>query len=248
MGRFTIGNPEILALSKEIATLEDHFFKDKITAEIIHIPEDRTGNVIKRNQLRAYEIPFLTNTTSNNVLKLNDLYIQIKNNKIVLYSKKFKKEVIPMLSNAHNYGGSSLSIYHFLASIQSQYFKPIYSFSWQNVTSHYNYFPRVCYQNIILKKAFWTIETLELETFKINKKDYSRWIEFTEKRKLPQYVNWVNGDNLLLLDIKNKPCQTILIDAVLKYKKLILEEFLFDLEKDKFANQVVFSISKEKLN
>jgi hypothetical protein len=105
-------------------------------------------------------------------LKLNDLYIQIKNNKIVLYSKKFKKEVIPMLSNAHNYGGSSLSIYHFLASIQSQYFKPIYSFSWQNVTSHYNYFPRVCYQNIILKKAFWTIETLELETFKINKKGF----------------------------------------------------------------------------
>jgi hypothetical protein len=48
LGRFCHGNIEILDFVKEIAVFEKSFYSDAIIAEIVHLPESRTGNVILR--------------------------------------------------------------------------------------------------------------------------------------------------------------------------------------------------------
>ena len=54
---------------------------------------------------RAYEIVYLSNSEipTENQIFINDLYVSIKNDSIQLRSKKLDKEVIPILSNAHNF-------------------------------------------------------------------------------------------------------------------------------------------------
>jgi len=228
--------------------VENRFYNDKLTAEIVHIPEDRTGNILKRPPLRNFEIPYLANSSAAATHKLlpADLWVTIRENQVILFSKKHKKEIIPFLSNAHNYITHALPCYQFLAELHQEYFETIANFSWGNLLSHYTYFPRVYYQEVLLSKETWIIRETELEKKKVlSVKDIKN---FAKDMNLPQYINWVNGDNTLVLDLENTYCQQIFLDVVKKYKKVTFEEFLFENQSavtdslnDNYANQIILS-------
>ena len=167
LGRFCNINESILNLTNEIIEKEKEYYNDKILAEVVHIPEDRTGNILRRPILREYEIPYLSNSDVNFDFKIdiNDLMVSIQNNKIILRSRKLNKEIIPCLSNAHNYGKNSLPIYHFLSDLQSQGNKPIYNFSCGVLETHYSFFPRVYYKEVIIAKAKWIVNLDEIKEF-----------------------------------------------------------------------------------
>ena len=92
-------------LTKNIAKKEEALYKDYILAEITHLPEARIGNIVRRPTLREYEIPFLAQSvlSADYQISAEDLFISVKNNRIVLRSGKLNKEVKPYLTNAHNY-------------------------------------------------------------------------------------------------------------------------------------------------
>ncbi|MCV9930456.1 lantibiotic dehydratase family protein [Flavobacterium sp. LS1R49] len=258
LGRFCNGNRSIHNLTKEIIERESDYYSDKILAEVVHIPESRTGNILRRPILREYEIAYLSipGVSESQVIDLNDLMIAIKGNKIILRSKKYNKEVIPCLSNAHDYSNNSLPIYHFLCDLQSQNLKPIYSFNWGVLDLHYNFFPRVLYKDVILSKAKWTVYKNEIDQFL--KIDSSKLLEtFTiwkNQRNIPKLVNWVNSDNTLLLDLEKEICIQLFLKSVQNYSKIILEEFLFsnnsivkDANSEDFSNQFILSFYKEQI-
>jgi len=170
LGRFCNGNKDIMDLTTQIIDKETEYHTDKILAEIVHIPESRTGNILRRPVLREYEIAYLSNSGVENDsrIELTDMMISIKNGSIFLRSKKYNKEVIPCLSNAHNYFNKSLPIYHFLCDLQSQNVKPVCGFSWGGLESHYDFFPRVNYGEVILSKARWMLSKNEIEQFSKN--------------------------------------------------------------------------------
>ncbi|MBC5837292.1 lantibiotic dehydratase family protein [Flavobacterium muglaense] len=258
LGRFCNGNTTIHNLTKEIVEKEKKCYPDKILAEIVHIPESRTGNILRRPVLRDYEIAYLSNSgvTRDYALDINDLMVSIKNNRIILRSKKHDKEVIPCLSNAHNYSSQSLPIYHFLCDLQLQDVKPIYSFSWGILESHYDFFPRVNYKDVILSKAKWIVSKKEIVSFlKTDEsqlfKVFKRW---RLERNIPRFANWVHFDNTLLLDFEKEICVRLLLKSVSKYSKITLEEFLFaegsivkNKDGDFFSNQFILSFYKEEL-
>lgn len=59
LGRFCHSDSKIYQFTKEITEREHLDNEDKIIAEIVHLPESRTGNILLRPNLRKYEIPFL---------------------------------------------------------------------------------------------------------------------------------------------------------------------------------------------
>lgn len=256
LGRFCNGNAEIYNLTKEIVDKEEKFHSDKITAEIVHIPESRTGNILRRPVLRQHEIAYLSNpgVSKNDTIDLSDLSLSIVNNRIVLYSEKYKKEVLPCLSNAHNFSGNSLPIYHFLCDLQGQNSKPIYSFGWGILENHYDFFPRVTYKEIILSKAKWIIKKEEIISLsKVDKNNLSE--EFSKwrlNRNIPRYANWANGDNTLLFDFEAKISLELFLKSIQNREEFTLEEFLFtqnsvvknNADHD-FCNQFILSFYKE---
>ncbi|WP_337965394.1 lantibiotic dehydratase family protein [uncultured Flavobacterium sp.] len=257
LGRFCNGNPDIHNLTKEIVAKEEAFHHDKILAEIVHIPQSRTGNILRRPVLRNYEIVYLANSgvEKENVIDLNDLFVSIKGDKIILRSKKLNKEIIPCLSNAHNFSSDSLPLYHFLCDLQAQNMKPIFNFDWGILESHYNYFPRVEYKEIILSKAKWIIMKEDIIPFlKVNNTDlfevFSNW---RIDKNIPYLVNWVNFDNTLLLDFRTEIGIQLFLKSTQNRTKIILEEFLFENNSivknssgEDFSNQFIVSFYKEQ--
>ncbi|MDR6763862.1 hypothetical protein J2Y38_004086 [Flavobacterium sp. 2755] len=258
LGRFCNGNNEIYNLTKEIIKKENEFHQEKILAEIVHIPESRTGNILKRPVLRKHEISYLCKpgVSQEDNLDLEDLYVSVKSNRIILRSKKYNKEIVPCLSNAHNFSSSiSLPIYNFLCHLQLEDIKPVYSFNWGILESHYDFFPRVTYKEIILSKAKWRVKKNELILFyTINKNDLANeFLKWRLKRNIPRFANWVNSDNTLLFDFESPICIELFLKAIKQKEDFFLEEFLFTEKSvvensggDHFSNQIILSYYKEK--
>ena len=258
LGRFCNGNPEIYNLTKQIIQKENEYHDDKILAEIVHIPESRTGNILKRPPLRKHEISYLckSGVLKESNLELEDLYVSVKSNRIVLRSKKYNREILPCMSNAHNFTNNSLPIYHFLCELEIQDTKPIFSFNWGVLDLHYNYFPRVIYKGIILCKAKWKIKKEEIASFykldqNVMKDLFFKW---RSQRNIPRFVNWLNYDNTLLFDLESSIAIELFLKSIKQKEEFFLEEFLFTEKSivknntgDDFSNQIILSYYKEKI-
>lgn len=260
IGRFCNGDEAIHNLAKEIIEKETALNPNKILAEILHLPQARTGNVLRRPCLRQFEIPYLGNSVlpKENQITLEDLCISVKGNKVILKSKSHNKEILPCLSNAHNYSYNSLPIYHFLCDLQGQSKNPISSFSWGVLENHYDYFPRVLYSGVVLSKAKWIINYDELQEFAkstLTDEEQNNFKSWKQNKRIPQYVNVVNGDNTLLLDLNVEIGIKLFLKSIKPNSRIILEEFLFhensvvkDENSNSFANQFVLSFYKSNKN
>jgi len=257
LSRFCHANSAIDNLTKKIVQKENDYYPNKILAEIVHIPESRTGNILRRPILRKHEIAYLCNSgvSKENNLDLDDLYISIQGNEIVLRSKKHNKEVLPRLSSAHNFMSNSLPIYHFLCDLELQNQKPVFAFNWGVLETHYDFFPRVVYDDVILSKAKWIIKNEEIIHFyKMDQNILAEeFLKFKTNRKIPQYVNWVDFDNTLLLNLETQIGIALFLKSVKSQEKIILEEFLFaeksivqDTMNNDFCHQIILSYYKEK--
>ncbi|KAF2514897.1 lantibiotic dehydratase family protein [Flavobacterium foetidum] len=256
LGRFCNGNLAIDKLTREIIQKEKVFYEDQIMAEVVHIPESRTGNILRRPVLRKYEISYLAKSgvVQNDTISLDDLWVSVENDTIMLISKRHNKKIIPCLSNAHNFSNNSLPLYHFLCDLQSQHLKPIYSFDWGVLKNHYAFFPRVTYHHTILSKAKWIVKREEIISFfRLNDKPLTEeFLNWRSQRNIPRYVNWVNYDNTLLFDLQTQIGVDLFLNSVKNRQEIVLEEFLFaknsvvqNENENSYCNQFILSFYRE---
>lgn len=257
LGRFSTGTPEIRAHVAQIVALEKQMHPGTLMAEIVHLPESRTGNVIRRASLREYEIPYLGRSClpPEKQLPLGDLMLSVRQNRLVLRSRKHDKEVLPRLTNAHNYSLNALPVYHFLCDMQRQDMRPGMGFHWGGVQEKHSFLPRVVYKDFILSKARWKI-TKEDIGFLMDKKkksgnlmdEVSSW---RDKMQLPELVQLVEADNTLLIHLGHPDSVAMWLHTVRNRPYFILEEFLFTGESivkqgaQRYTNQLVISFYNE---
>ncbi|MGB0868220.1 MAG: lantibiotic dehydratase [Flavobacteriales bacterium] len=256
IGRFSGISKEVDDHIDKIITIEKKGFKGAVLAEISHLPQSRVGNVICRKPLFDYEIPYLSNYSPDkkDAILVTDLEIGVQNNRIVLWSKKINKEVIPKLPNAHNFSNSSNPIYFFLSSLQSQNYSRNMFFNWGNVSKIYHKLPRVQYKNIIISYAQWKLNKDDIDELltcidsnKINDQKVKKW---KLKHGLPRFVILVEGDNELIIDLENEYIVKMFISEVRKKSNILLKEYPFDLVEESFVpNQFIATLvnpSKKK--
>lgn len=256
LSRFGHGDDQLLKNITQLAQIEQEIEKDKILAEIVHLPEARTGNILQRPKIRGFEIPYLGKSSlyQEKQICVDDILISIENDNVILYSKKNKKEIIPKLSSAHNFDYNSLPIYQFLCDLQTQNKRQSIGFYWNSIFLELPFLPRVEFENIIFSKSRWNLETKKIREI-IESKDLllstKRW---QKDIQLPDFVELIDGDNKLLIYLKNKTAIKMLYQSVKKQKRFILEEFLFSdngivkKRKESFCNQFIISFyNKEKL-
>jgi thiopeptide-type bacteriocin biosynthesis protein len=235
LGRFAGGNNQLNDIVKEIAEFEQAQSPHSILAEIVHLPESRTGNILARTSFRSYEIPYLAKASvdSEFQISMNDLTLKLKGDKIILFDNRLQKEIIPRLGNAHNYSFNSLPVYHFLCDLQTQYFAKSYvGFDWGVLVNQFDFLPRVEYKNVVLKSAKWQIRKANIEPLKSKQKSdvekHNSFFELKNKLELPDIFLIADGDNELLIDCKKPIAIDTFIDIVKNRNEITLEEYLFE--------------------
>lgn len=256
LGRFGFLDEKIEEICINAVSDEEKNEPDKVFAEVVHLPEDRVGNIALRPKYREYEIPYLTlsQLPIDKQLPVSDLMVSVRANKVVLRSKKLNKYVEPRMANAHNFKAFGLPVYHFLCDLQFQGEKPGMGWSWKFLKNE-PFLPRVTYKNNILSLATWNIRTKELAAL-LKTKGKERYNGFTKLRKqlgIPKFAVYMAGDRELLLNLELPACIDILFSYCKGVEIVELNEFLFQPEnslvRDEdgkiYANEVMIPLVKE---
>lgn len=220
LGRFCHDHPE---LAKEVVAMcqwEQDQYEEDLLVELTHLPTDpaSSGNLVARPAFRAYEIPYLSPAAvdTNHEIRLSDLAVQVgPGEEVQLIHIPTRKRVRIRHSSAHN-ALIGDEVYQFLAHLQ-QTESNTHFWGWGQF-EQMPYLPRVRYKNLIVAPAQWTIDRSFLpKMYSID--------DVRSTYKLPRYVQLIEGDNKLFLDLDFEPAQQILLDEV-KKKRVLLYEWL----------------------
>ncbi|NLR56936.1 lantibiotic dehydratase [Chitinophaga polysaccharea] len=256
VGRFTYGDERLKRITREMLLAEEKEDPDFIFAEVAHLPAPRVGNVLFRPVLRRYEIPYVgkSGIGQEQQIPINDILVCVRNNEVILRSRKHNKRIIPRLSTAHNFRRRSLPIYQFLCDLQYQNTNCYIGWDW-GLLSDKKHLPRVKYKNIILKKACWLVNQDDIIDLPENESERAFFFsEFRNRLKMPSRVTYSEQDNSIVIDLERSSGCDLLVHYVNRKKSIKLEEFLFTEQNcivsgsnnRSFTNEFIIPICKDK--
>jgi len=232
LARFAHADEKMDSFVKKIAEKEQTLTSDYILAEVVHLPEARLSNVLFRPHIRDFEIVYLSSSDMpcEKKLHVSDLLLSVRNNRIILRSKKTGKEIIPWLTTAHVYH-FGLPVYRFLCDMQKQGRRYGSNFDWGSYSQ--NYRPRVRYKNIILSPASWIITRDELKHLFIIQEDDNLLSEievWRNQHQIPRYVLMIESDQKLWVDWENALSIRSMFSIIKNHPVVTFTEFLFEPE------------------
>jgi hypothetical protein len=209
-GRFCHGDANLQAAVQRHLRTEEGCRPHAHFAEIAHLSHGRMGNVLARPVLRAFEIPYLgrSGARAEQWLELEDLYVGIVEDRVVLWSRRLDREVIPRLSSAANYHHRVTDVFRFLASLQDQGVQGTLGFKWGSLAGEAT-LPRVVFGAWVLARAHWGLGRDELASLGQAKEAKGRFLamhKLRQKRNMPQHILLADGDNELPVDLNNPLC------------------------------------------
>ena len=227
LGRFCHGDPELHRAVEVLVRAEEAHRPDAIFAEIVHVPEGRLGNILARPSLREYEIPYLGRASAppERQLPVADLDLVLDRGHFVLFSKRLGREVIPRLTNAHNYGTSRFAIYRFLCELQHGRDRHAFGWDWDPLLDA-PFLPRVSRGNVVLALARWTVSKEELSPLaKACASDRFRLVqELRRRRDLPRWIVLTDGDRTLPIDLEHAVSVAALVASIARREGAVLTE------------------------
>jgi thiopeptide-type bacteriocin biosynthesis protein len=249
--RFASGNDRISNIAKELTDTEAALNHDVLYAEIIHLPEERSLNVMAHPQFWQYEIQYFDDAKGSNVINLQDIDVFVDRDRVVLYSKVHKKEIIPRLSSAYNYNRSEHPVFTLLCDLQCQ--SPVNNlvFDWGKLSMRQSFLPRLeTNDGIILFRATWTFNSKELlGAFSKDEKLWKNYFsDFKTKWKIPSEFFVVRGDNELIINIDNEIAMSVFYKEIKNAQcNIVLKECLHsqyqtiitDVENSRYTHQFI---------
>lgn len=207
---------------------EEALRPDAIFAEIVHLPEERLGNVLIRPVLREHEIPYLATSgaSQQQQIPVQDLFVSIHDGRIVLRSKSLRREVLPRLTTAHNYNSlRNLPVYRFLCTLQSQGVAGNLGWDWGPLEAA-AFLPRVRCGRIVFVRARWRVKRPEFGKFKslTGAARFHGVNQWRTAERMPRFVYIVEADNELLVDFESPLAVDVLVAYGMRRQELRLAE------------------------
>lgn len=200
IGRFANVDQDIKNIAREITSTEQATNSNVVFAEIGQLSGMHVDNINKRPHLYDYEIPIntLSSLPAGNQIHLNDLYLSIRQNRLVIRSKKLCKEIIPRLTSAYNYAHSDLALFRFLCDIQYQGVQNNLNFNIDSFFPGLSSYPRVKLSNVIISPAKWYLTEHEIQKAG---KSVNGFHEIRQQKRWPQYIALTQNDQQLVFNL-----------------------------------------------
>lgn len=231
LGRFCDLDAGLEERVREHLREEEALEPEVVFAEVVHTPEGRVGNVVRRPHLREVELSCAGNSRFRGDARLTagDLLLRLEGGRFRLRSRKDGREVRPRLTSAHNFRRSQ-GLYRFLCALQGEGCREGFGWGWGSLNG-LPYLPRVVRGRAVYSLARWQVGRGSKAFERIGKgksaADRERAVgELVEEVGLPRWARLVEGDNRLLLDLGNPLCRKVLADYARRRPSLVLEEVL----------------------
>jgi len=246
MARFAHGDSLLKEKMLHITRTEQEVNRERIMAEIAYVPEGHFANLSIRPVQRNYEIAFLSQSAVEPAYRIdvNDILVSIRNNRIVVRSRRLNKEILPCHTNAFNTDLAQPFV-RFLTDLQSMFVNTGFRWQWYNYAPE-PHLPRVEYKKIILHREKWFLARSRNSTDEVLMDTLHA---FLEKYQVPRYVILSEGDNELLIDTSSEFCKGHVIQAMRKGGVTFLEHLLtpencfIKDEKGHYGNEMVIPMS-----
>jgi thiopeptide-type bacteriocin biosynthesis protein len=206
LGRFCHADQTLHEFVRAHLQAEEARRPEQLFAEIVHLPDGRTGNVLCRPVLREYEIPYLgrSGAPAERQLPVTDLLVSVRNDRIVLRSRRLGREVAPRLTTAHDEDWRNLGVYRFLCALQRQDMVSELAWDWGPLREA-PFLPRVVSGRLVLSRARWNLTEAELRALgRTGTADQFAAVQaWRAERRLPRYVVLADRDHQLVIDLDN---------------------------------------------
>jgi thiopeptide-type bacteriocin biosynthesis protein len=231
-GRFTAFNQKIKQASEELSAIEESVNPEIIFAEIAYCSNPKMANINRRANIRRYEIPILTGSDlpEERQIPLNDLWISVVNDEIILWSRKLHKRIIPRLSSAFNYQRSTLPAFRFLCDLQFQGIQPSFTLDLSDIFPNLGFYPRVEYKEAILHLASWHFDKgyfIEILSNPDEQVRLSLLRKMVAEMNWPKFISIHQFDNYLVIDTSKDEELGFLINVLKKSDHITIKEFPF---------------------
>ena len=218
-----------------------------VLAEIAHLPAVDAAGVLSRPHLSDYEILYLAGSTKpvEKRILASDLMISIPDGKqLIIRSRRLNKQVIPVLSNAHNFS-RGLPVYRFLCELAAEH-QQYSGWDWGPLSAS-QFLPRLTYKHLVISRASWNLTRRDFQKFSPGSEEFmSLWKAARQRLQIPRYFQICKYDQELLIDSDNSFSLALLKEAIYKTGKVRIVEILqepgegFIAEHGKhYANEIV---------
>jgi len=178
LGRFTMGSESIENACLKVASLEQEANPHVLFFDVAYQAEKRVDNVNRRKHLYAAELPILSWSAHSSPIHFDDILVMVRNNEVVLWSKKLNKRIIPRIASAYNYTRSDLAVYRFLCDLQHQNIRSDLNFDLARFFPEMSHYPRVVYKDIIVSPARWLIPAAITDRSRsASKEELANWLQ-----------------------------------------------------------------------
>lgn len=217
LGRFCHADPALNEWVQRHLRAEEAHRPGAVFAEIVHMPQGRTGNIAFRPVLRGWEIPYIgtSGAPADRQIPASDLAVSVAGDRIVLRSRRLGREVVPRMTTAHDYSRAGMGVYRFLAMLQGQGVRAGVSWSWGPLASA-PFLPRVAHGRVVLARAQWWLSADDLRALRAAASGaegdaVARW---AAERRLPRWITLAEGDNELPVDLQNPLSVDAFVDSL----------------------------------
>lgn len=202
-----------LSLANEKESLLEKCFPEKKIVNLSYLPKDyKAVNVMKTKKL--YKNNFIFDAFEFEKMKNNELTIYSDSRNLSL--RAGNKDTHFFVSHMANYEMNAPKIVKMLLDISSNSYLKCYPFD-NDVLSNIDYFPRIQYKNYVLKLEKWK--------FKRSFSSMNVILNLYDKGFVKRFLNIINYDNYILIDLKSEISKGILEKELRKKEGFIeLEE------------------------
>ncbi|WP_313491967.1 MULTISPECIES: lantibiotic dehydratase [Sphingobacterium] len=247
-GRFSLCGGQALQYAQGLVKIEEEANPEIVFFDIAYHAELDVDNINRRPQLYQQELNIISYPGVEEPLTLDDLYITVSGNSIVLRSERLGKRVVPRMASAYNYRRSQLPVFRFLYDLAFYGVWPELTFDIKQLLPGLTYYPKVIYNNIILS----------LPRLVIKKEDFNELpeevINAKVKKLLKEYqfgklVKVLKGEEYAVYDLSHVEEMKLFIAEIKHQETITIEEMQIPrnaLVKDEnnhpFINQVIVPV------
>lgn len=244
-GRFSLCGDPYQQYCREMKDLEQHANPDVLFFDIAYTSEKDTENINRRTSIYDFQLNLL-NYGALNQLSMDDLFLSLQGNELILYSRKLSKRMVPRMASAYNYSRSDLAVFRLLCDLQHQGLQTDLNLNLRDLHPGLSYYPRLMFKNIIISPAAWKIDVKALATLK--KIDASSVSAHLKSLGIPRLFKTGETDQTLRFDQDEEVDMWAFVNYLNKQKDFYVKEawnseFTKDTSGRSYQNQMIITLT-----